>query len=220
MFSAKLNDTGSSSCSYSLTSIGRGIILTRSDQLGFFSLPPHLSNAFPEGYWHLWFFSASVKTIICDSCHFYPPQFRHRLLIQSTLALTRGRCTETCTALTTPSLTFPNPVLSLLALERLQGPSHCHTKQRERSPISHPPTQKSHLFIWLRNESQAELPKTRIMAVKINCALLAICQETKKLQFSPNGFPISYTEFGHIFTIPEAPLEILPNLKSQPHLTD
>lgn len=109
----------------------------------------------------------------------------------------------------------------LFCLGKASGPSHCNIEQREHSPLSHTPiTQKSHLCVLLRNESQAKLLKTDNMVVKINCAL-SICQETKfpnfYLQFSPNGFPISYTEFGHIFATPEAPLEILLNLKSQPH---
>lgn len=125
--------------------------------------------------------------------------------------------------LTSPSFTcVPQLYLSFLVLERLQALVTA-TLSRGNTPHyhTHPITQKSHLCVLLRNESQAKLLKTDNMVVKINYAL-SICQETKfpnfYLQFSQNGFPISYTEFGHIFATPEAPLEILLNLKSQPHL--
>lgn len=133
-----------------------------------------------------------------------------------------GRCTNIRTVITSPSLTcVPQLYLSFFVLERLQALVTA-TLSRGNTPHyhTHPLHKKSHLCVLLRNESQAKLLKTDNMVVKINCAL-SICQETKfpnfYLQFSPNGFPISYTEFGHIFATPEAPLEILLNLKSQPH---
>jgi len=107
-------------------------------------------------------------------------------------------------------------------LGQASGPSHRNTERREHphghTHVSH----KSHLFLLLRNEPRAKLLKTGIMAVTTNCIVQYLSGNKKfpnfYLQFSPKGFPISYTEFGHIFTPPEAPLEILPNLKSQPPL--
>lgn len=143
-----------------------------SNQLVFSLLPPHFSNAFPKGYLtFMGFFLQVWRRSLLKVTHFSAISLdihfscnsgckSHRVSYCSSRQMYRNMNSgnHSNSYRHFPTSFFP------FGLEKASGLSHCKNEQENSLWSLTPITRWSHLFILLRNESQAELLKTCNMA--------------------------------------------------------